>query len=44
VNKDTSKPKFIISITKFILICYWMTTGGIARKLWWTNQEFPLSV
>jgi hypothetical protein len=24
----------------FLLFCYWMTFGRIARELWWTNQEF----
>jgi hypothetical protein len=39
-NTDISKSKFIISFSKFLLICYQMTTGRIAKELWWANQEF----
>jgi hypothetical protein len=30
----------MISLAKFLLICYWMTIGGIAREVLWTNKEF----
>jgi hypothetical protein len=38
MNKVTLKAKFIISFTKFLLICYEMTAGRFG-ELWWMNQE-----
>jgi hypothetical protein len=40
MNKETSKAKFFISFANFLLLCYYMTAGEIARELWWTNHEF----
>jgi hypothetical protein len=45
MNKDASKAKFIISFSKFLLLCYWMillvrlqeSSGGRTRS-------FPLSI
>jgi quinol-cytochrome oxidoreductase complex cytochrome b subunit len=39
MNIDTKKAKFIMSLAKFLLICYEMTAERNARYLWWTNQE-----
>jgi hypothetical protein len=43
MNIDILKAKFIIYVAKFFLICYYMSTGSIARELWW-EISFPLSV
>jgi hypothetical protein len=40
VNEDISKAKFASSFSKFLLHCYQMAAGMIAREHWRRSQEF----
>jgi hypothetical protein len=43
-KRDISKGRFHNFLRQFLLLRYWMTTGRIGGELWWTNQEFSLSI